>query len=58
MLGGMYKITCSYCGCHEVTRLRRSRLERILRRHPKFLCLRCRRKFFRQLPPEQTHRPS
>ena len=44
-----YQMNCPSCDSRDVERIHRSRLEKICRRHPKFLCLRCKQKFFRKL---------
>ena len=47
-----YQMNCPSCDSQDIERIHRSRLEKILRRKPKFLCLRCKQKFFRKIDAE------
>jgi len=48
-----YQMNCPSCDSQDIERIHRSRLEKILRRNPKFLCLRCKQKFFRKIDAEK-----
>jgi len=44
-----YNMNCPSCDSRDIERIHRSWLEKMCRRNPKFLCLRCRHKFFRKI---------
>jgi len=48
-----YQMNCPSCDSQDIERIHRSRLEKICRRNPKFLCLRCKQKFFRKIDSEK-----
>jgi hypothetical protein len=48
-----YQMSCPGCDSQDIERIHRSRLEKIMRRKPKFLCLRCKQKFFRKIEAEK-----